>query len=224
VKFLLAILALFCASQAAVAQTLRVPDEVLAIGFSGTDGGRRGFRESVEALAVTLAVEVRRGDWESAERVATVVLWRRLLASTVNNPVTIMQIIKTPRQFSGLESSPLMRDPVGLAIRIAEFRGIAAAAINGELDGKYPPMTHYARCETFKTTRWGRAALKYHRIDITADGHCWIRGALPFRLPRAARMANKLASWRRCVESSMDMMAYMFPSCAKHDQEKLAAK
>lgn len=195
--------------------SIAVTDAALAYGQGGGAGAAdRGFVEAVEAIAATLAVECYKNDKICAEYVSNVILWRRLLASdSAGVEFSVRQIVETPMQFSGLKLSPLLRDPVEMAVRMAFFRPIAADAINGGLDGKYPPMTHYARKEAMPKTAWGRAALKKEKLIYLRDGHVFVVGSLPFRLPKGARAANKLLSWNRCIEFNGDLMEELFPSC-----------
>jgi hypothetical protein len=206
---------LFAPCAASAYPSLAVTNAALAYGQGGgEDAADRGFVEAVEAMAATLAVECYKNDEICAEYVSNVILWRRLLASdTAGVEFSVRQIVETPKQFSGLKLSPLLRDPVEMAVRMAFFRPIAADAINGGLDGKYPSMTHYARREAMPKTAWGRAALKKEKLIHSRDGHVFVVGPLPFRLPKGAVAANKLLSWNRCIEFNGDLMAEMFPSC-----------
>lgn len=224
-KFAILLALLFCSCAASAAPSLRVPDAALAFGQGGGAGAvDRGFTEAVESIAATLAVECNKGDSTCAEYVTAVILWRRYLASdTAGEEVSVRRIVETPKQFSGLKLSPLLRKPVELAIRMAFFRPIAAAAINGELDGKYPPMTHYAREEAMPKTAWGMAALKKRKLIYLPDGHVVVEGPLPFRLPDGVKAANKRLSWSRCLKMNGEMMAELFPSC-RAKTFKLAAR
>lgn len=225
-KFLALLLAICIPCAASAAPTLRVPDAALAYG-QGDDNGAvsRGFTEAVESIAVTLAVECYKGDAVCAKYVAAVILERRWQGSdTAGIQLTVKEIVETHAQFSGLESSKLLRNPVELAVRMAFFRPIAAAAVNGDLDGEFPPMTNYARKESLRKTKWGRAALKKGNIIYLPDGHGFVPGNLPFVLPARAKAANKRLSWTRCVELNNDVMAMLFPSCRKKEYNRLAAR
>lgn len=214
-KFALLLALLFCPCAASAYPSLRVSDAALALGQGGGAGAvDRGFTEAVESIAATLAVECNKGDAVCAEHVAAVILWRRYFASdTAGEEISVRRIVETPKQFSGLKLSPLLRNPVELAVRMAFFRPIAASAINGGLDGKYPPMTHYARKEAMTKTVWGRAALKKEKLIHLPDGHVVVEGPVPFRLPDGVSAANKRLSWSRCIEFNGEMMAELFPTC-----------
>ncbi len=214
-KFTLLFALLFCPCAASAYPSLRVPDAALAFGQGGGAGAvGRGFTEAVEAMAATLAVECNKGDSTCAEYVTAVILWRRYIASdTADEEISVRRIVETPKQFSGLKLSPLLRNPVELAVRMAFFRPIAAAAINGGLDGKYPPMTHYARKEAMPKTAWGMAALKKEKLIHLPDGHVVVEGPIPFRLPDGVKAANKRLSWSRCLKMNGEIMAELFPSC-----------
>ena len=216
---------LLCPCAASAAPSLRVPDAALAYGQGGGDGAvDRGFVEATESMALTLAVECNKGDAVCARYVAAVILGRRWQASdTAATEFTVREIVETPEQFSGIWSSPLLREPVELAVRMAFFRPIAAAAINGEQDGKTPLTTHYARKEALPKKPWGRAALKKGGIIYLSDGHGFVPGLLPFRLPARAKKANKRLSWSRCMETNGEMMAELFPS-RRAKPYKLAAR
>jgi len=166
---------------------LRVPDAALCWPAAECTAAEleSGFRRSVAQLAVAVAVECRRGDLECGRRVVSVVLTRRAAASRDGIEISIREILGTRRQFSGLEGSALLRRPLELSERTEEFREVAAAGINGELEGM-PHSTHYARCETMPKTAWGRAAMRHQRIEKTTDGHCWVQAVLPFPLPPIA--------------------------------------
>lgn len=211
---LISILIIFLFPYAALASdypSLRVPDAAFIDEYGDVDVG---FASDTEAMAVTLAVECNKGDKVCAEHVANVILWRRLLASnSAGVEYSVRAIVKTPAQFTGIWSSPLLRDPVELAVRMAFFRPIAVSAINGGLDDKYPPMTHYAQHWAIGKTVWGRAALKKEKLKRLQDGHIFVVGPLPFRLPKGAKAENKMLSWNRCVEMNNVIMAELYPSC-----------
>lgn len=190
--------------------SLRVPDAAFIGEYGDVDAG---FTSDTEAMAATLAVECSKRDKVCAEHVANVILWRRLLASnSAGVEYSVRAIVKTPAQFTGIWSSPLLRDPVELAIRMAFFRPIAASAINGGLDGKLVPTTHYALLWAMKKTVWGRIALKKEKLIYLQDGHIFVVGPLPFRLPNGAKAANKRLSWNRCIEMNNVIMAILYPS------------
>jgi hypothetical protein len=224
-KFALLFALLFCPCAVSAAPSLRVPDAALAFGQGGGgDAVDRGFSDAVGAMAVTMAVECYKHDGTCGKYVGLVIAERRWQASdTAGIEFTVREIVETRAQFTGIESSPLLRDPVELTIRTDFFRPIAAAIINGELDGKYPPMTHYARLEVLPKKSWGRAALKRGGIIALPDGHGFVPGNLPFVLPTRAKSANKRLSWSRCIELNGGTMAELFPSC-RSKPCKLAAR
>lgn len=224
-KFALLFALLLCPCAASAAPSLRVPDAALAFGQGGGAGAvDRGFTEAMESIAATLAVECNKGDAVCAEHVAAVILGRRWQASdTAGVEFTVREIVETPAQFSGIWSSPLLRNPIELAVRMAFFRPIAAAAINGELDGKMPFMAHYARKEALPKKPWGRAAIRKGGVIYLPDGHGFVPGLLPFRLPARAGKASKRLSWSRCLKMNGEMMAELFPSC-RAKACKLAAR
>jgi hypothetical protein len=190
--------------------SLRVPDAAFIGEYGDVD---LGFTGDTKAMAATLAVECNKGDKICAEHVANVILWRRLLASnSAGVEYSVRAIVKTPAQFTGIWSSPLLRDPIELAIRMAFFEPIAASAINGGLDGKLGPSTHYAQHWAIGKTAWGRAALKKEKLKRLPDGHIFVVGPLPFRLPNGAKAENKRLSWSRCVEIGSVIMTELYPS------------
>ena len=210
-KLLALLILTFASVVPAAATSMRVPDSSLIVGHTGDDAVKKGFNEAVNALAVTIAVECYPEDLECAGYVAATILYRRIQASTERVQITVKEIVETPKQFSGLKYSPLLKDPVKLSIGTDYFKEIAAAAINGKLDGKYPVITHYARKEALKRTAWGRAAIEAGGIIYTPDGHGFVPGNLPFVLPRRAENSNKRASWSRCVKENPSVMAHLFP-------------
>lgn len=145
-----------------------------------------GYQAEVNLLAITIATECRPEDVLCAGLVYETARNRRSIAEEkLGRIVTLGQILKTKKQFSGLD----VRYKAGsVASIMADWVNFSQAAIAGKLQINFPPVTHYALKNVIFKTRWGNEAVRLGcELYEFPDGHVAVSGCgdgyLPFRMP-----------------------------------------
>jgi len=189
---------LLVVSYQAHAKSLDLSLQDTAALYSATTAGYKGSRSQLilvgkerEALylAKGMAVECYEDDLDCAlSAVAVSVMTRVALSSSPGVSITPSEVLYTPSQYTGMWSSPLLRDEEELRTRVKKFLPIARYVISGGLNGSHRPSTHYALEASLLSSVWGKALIKegfsFYKLP---DGHLVLDGLAKFRRPKRAR-------------------------------------
>lgn len=175
-------------------------------GYKGTAKALAVVGKELEAniLARLIMGECRVNDLQCAtEAVGVTVMSRAWAASTPDIHILPSEVIKTPSQYPGYWGN-LSKKNIEKKMKWA--LPMARWIINGGLNNRFEPGTHYAQERALLKTKWGRmaraAGAKMKRLG---DNHIVISELMPFKLPPRAKRGG---SWCKCKNANPRLMSF----------------
>jgi len=185
---------LLCAPCTVMASVIDLSLSDSAAIYSARSAGYKGNRARLievgrerESLFIAkgMAVECWEGDIDCAlSAVGVTVMTRAAIASSPGVAITPGEILSTPKQYTGFNSPRSLSRRKELKRLVERFLPVARFVVNGGLNGRCQPSTHYAREEVLVKKRWGKslinAGYSFYRLP---DGHLVLAGVARFRHP-----------------------------------------